>query len=59
MVKLLRRRQGAGAATGGVGTRGGGGGSAGPHANPGMAGLGHMPKGIVICSGPRYDSSGG
>lgn len=56
MVKLLTRRHGAGAAAGGEGTRGGGGGSTGPHK---LELLGQKPKGIGICNGPKYGSSGG
>lgn len=49
IVKLLTRRQGAGAAEGGEGTRGGGGGNAGPHAKPpGIEAPGQRPKGIGI-----------
>lgn len=58
-MKLFTRLQGAGAA-GGEGAGGKGGGSAGPHEKPLVKGLlGQRPRGIGMCSGPRYGNSGG
>lgn len=58
-MKLFRRRQGAGSATFGEGTCGGGGGAIGPQVRPLLIALpGHKPNGIGKCMDPKYGNSG-
>lgn len=62
MVKLLIRRQGAGA-VGGKAMFAGGGGNAEPQEDPrklpAKVLAGHIPKGIGMCRGFMYGNSGG